>query len=71
MTINGTLLHIAQPTALWRRGSKRVGAYHGRDGFRRFSHAKGVSDVRGLNPARLISPPFGRLARLIARFQRR
>ncbi|MDQ0455046.1 coniferyl aldehyde dehydrogenase [Rhizobium paknamense] len=72
VTINGTLLHIAQPDLPFGGvGPSGVGAYHGRDGFRRFSHAKGVSDVRGLNPARLISPPFGRLARLIARFQRR
>ncbi|MGG7516479.1 aldehyde dehydrogenase family protein [Allorhizobium undicola] len=72
VTLNGTLMHIAQSDLPFGGvGPSGVGAYHGRDGFRRFSHAKGVSEVRGLNPARLISPPFGRLARLIARFQMR
>lgn len=72
VTINGTLLHIAQNDLPFGGiGPSGVGAYHGFDGFKRFSHARGVAKVRLFNPARLAMPPYGRIAALLARFMTR
>ncbi|MEH3117510.1 MAG: coniferyl aldehyde dehydrogenase [Methylorubrum populi] len=72
VTINGTLLHIVQGDLPFGGvGPSGIGAYHGRDGFRRFSHARGITRVRGFNPARLAAPPYGPVARLLARFMMR
>jgi len=72
VTLNGTLFHIGQVDLPFGGiGMSGFGAYHGRDGFRRFSHARGVYEVRGFNPAALFSPPYGnvvnRLIRLLMR----
>jgi coniferyl-aldehyde dehydrogenase len=48
-------------------GKSGIGSYHGIAGFRRFSHARGVYEVRGLNQLNLLGPPYGRLARLVIR----
>jgi coniferyl-aldehyde dehydrogenase len=72
VTVNGTLLHIAQNDLPFGGiGPSGLGAYHGRDGFRRFSHARGVATVRLFNPARFAMPPYGRIARLLKRFMMR
>jgi coniferyl-aldehyde dehydrogenase len=72
VTINGTLLHIAQNDLPFGGvGQSGTGAYHGYDGFKRFSHARGIARVRMFNPARLVMPPYGRLSRLVARFMGR
>lgn len=69
VTINGTLLHIAQNDLPFGGiGPSGLGAYHGKDGFRRFSHARGIAQVRLFNPARLAMPPYGRIAELLQRF---
>lgn len=69
VTINGTLLHITQNDLPFGGvGPSGVGAYHGHEGFKRFSHAKGIAKVRLFNPARLASPPYGRLTGWLARF---
>jgi coniferyl-aldehyde dehydrogenase len=71
-TVNGTLLHIAQTDLPFGGvGPSGIGAYHGHEGFKRFSHARGVAKVRIFNPARLAMPPYGRLAELLARFMGR
>ena len=72
VTINGTLLHIAQNDLPFGGvGPSGLGAYHGREGFRRFSHARGITKVRLFNPARLAMPPYERMARLLAWFMTR
>lgn len=72
VTINGTLLHIAQSDLPFGGiGPSGIGAYHGFDGFVRFSHARGIAKVRLFNPARLAMPPYGRIAALLARFMTR
>ena len=38
-----------------------MGAYHGPEGFRAMSHAKGVFVQGRWNLPRLLRPPFGRL----------
>ncbi|WP_234893694.1 coniferyl aldehyde dehydrogenase [Agrobacterium vitis] len=72
VTINGTLLHIAQNDLPFGGiGPSGMGAYHGHEGFRRFSHARGIAKVRLFNPARLAMPPYGRMAKWLARFMMR
>ncbi|HWU65344.1 MAG TPA: coniferyl aldehyde dehydrogenase [Ensifer sp.] len=72
VTINGTLLHIAQNDLPFGGvGPSGMGAYHGHEGFARFSHARGIAKVRLFNPARLAMPPYGRVAELLARFMTR
>ncbi|MGV3551660.1 coniferyl aldehyde dehydrogenase [Rhizobium sp.] len=72
VTINGTLLHIAQNDLPFGGvGPSGMGFYHGFDGFKRFSHARGIARVRLFNPARLAMPPYGRIAALLARFMTR
>ena len=49
-------------------GNSGVGHYHGRDGFRTFSHAKGVYREGRINLAKLAGtmPPFGpKLAKML------
>ncbi|MCE5974136.1 coniferyl aldehyde dehydrogenase [Sinirhodobacter sp. WL0062] len=69
VTLNGTLLHIAQDGLPFGGvGDSGMGAYHGRDGFRRFSHARAVYKPGFLNAFEHMGPPFGRLADLAIRF---
>ena len=37
-----------------------MGAYHGRDGFRRFSHARGVYKAGRFSGFEFLAPPYGR-----------
>ncbi|HWU65246.1 MAG TPA: coniferyl aldehyde dehydrogenase [Ensifer sp.] len=72
VTINGTLLHIAQTDLPFGGvGPSGQGAYHGYEGFVRFSHARGIAKVRLFNPSVLASPPFGAVAKWLARFMMR
>ncbi len=67
VTINGTLLHIAQDELPFGGvGTSGMGAYHGRDGFRRFSHMRSVYKVGMLNVFEQLGPPWGGLARRVA-----
>ena len=52
-------------------GEHGLGAYHGFDGFKRFSHARGVTKVRIFNPTRLAMPPYGRLTGILAKIMGR
>jgi coniferyl-aldehyde dehydrogenase len=68
VTVNGTLLHCAQEELPFGGvGGSGFGAYHGRAGFERFSHARAVYQPGRLNPIETLRPPYGRLARLIVR----
>lgn len=68
VTLNGTILHNGQDDLPFGGvGKSGIGSYHGIAGFRRFSHARGVYEVRGLNQLTLLAPPYGRLARLVIR----
>ncbi len=60
--INNTMLHVAQDDLPFGGvGASGMGAYHGIEGFRRMSHAKGVF-VRGRwSLPTLLRAPFGRL----------
>jgi len=64
-TINDTLLHYAQDDLPFGGvGASGMGAYHGVEGFKALSHAKGVFEQSRLSMTSLLRPPFGRLARI-------
>lgn len=68
-TINGTLLHVAQEDLPFGGiGASGMGAYHGLEGFKRFSHARAVHQTGVLNVFEQLGPPWGRLARITAQF---
>jgi coniferyl-aldehyde dehydrogenase len=63
VSINATLMHYAQDDLPFGGvGPSGIGAYHGIEGFRRLSHAKGIYVQGRWNAAGLIRAPFGRLA---------
>ena len=60
--INNTMIHVAQDDLPFGGiGPSGMGAYHGPEGFRAMSHAKGVFVQGRWNLPRLLRPPFGRL----------
>jgi len=68
VTLNGTLLHIAQDDLPFGGvGDSGIGAYHGHDGFRRMSHARAVYKPGLFNAFEALGPPFGKLAGLTIR----
>jgi coniferyl-aldehyde dehydrogenase len=69
VTLNGTLLHIAQDELPFGGvGPSGIGAYHGREGFRRLSHARSVYKVGPINTFERLGPPWGKLAAATAAF---
>ncbi|MGZ8281952.1 MAG: coniferyl aldehyde dehydrogenase [Allosphingosinicella sp.] len=67
VTLNGTLLHIAQERLPFGGvGASGIGAYHGEDGFTRFSHARAVFKVGPINIVERLGPPWGKAAATIA-----
>lgn len=72
VTINDTLLHIAQDDLPFGGvGASGMGCYHGVEGFRTFSAKKGVFRQSWLSGIGLFKPPYGarfeRLIRLLLR----
>ena len=62
VTINGTLMHYAQDDLPFGGvGPSGMGAYHGIEGFRRLSHAKGVFEQGRWNGSSLLRAPFRRM----------
>jgi coniferyl-aldehyde dehydrogenase len=69
VTLNGALLHSVQDGLPFGGvGPSGLGAYHGEEGFRRFSHARAVHQVGPINVFEKLGPPWGRLARVAANF---
>ncbi|ACB93675.1 coniferyl aldehyde dehydrogenase [Beijerinckia indica] len=63
VTINNTMMHYAQDDLPFGGiGPSGMGAYHGIEGFRSLSHAKGIFEQGRWNAASLLRPPFGKLA---------
>jgi coniferyl-aldehyde dehydrogenase len=68
VTINGLLLHqVQEDLPFGGVGSSGMGAYHGRTGFQRLSHARSVHQVRFVNLLHFTAPPYGRFVRLVIR----
>jgi coniferyl-aldehyde dehydrogenase len=65
-SVNETLMHVVvENLPFGGVGASGMGAYHGEYGFQTFSHRKGVFLQSRYNAARLIRPPFGRVADLM------
>ena len=63
--VNNTLMHFAQDDLPFGGvGASGMGAYHGIEGFRAMSHAKGVFVQGRWNLPSLLHAPFGRFAEL-------
>jgi coniferyl-aldehyde dehydrogenase len=70
--INNTLMHYAQDDLPFGGvGPSGMGAYHGIEGFRRLSHAKGIYLQGRWNAADFMRAPFGRLADAMLRIMLR
>jgi coniferyl-aldehyde dehydrogenase len=68
-TVNGTLLHVVQEDLPFGGvGMSGIGAYHGFEGFKRFSHAKGVFRTGRIRPFEWFAPPYGKLVGLAVRY---
>jgi coniferyl-aldehyde dehydrogenase len=69
VTINDTLLHFGvDDLPFGGVGASGIGAYHGPEGFRAMSHAKGVFTQAGVNGTDLIRPPYGKVFDYVARY---
>ena len=69
VTVNGTLLHIAQEGLPFGGvGASGMGAYHGRAGFDRFTHARAVFKTGFFNAASWLAPPYGKRAKRLLKF---
>lgn len=67
--INDTLLHVAQEDLPFGGvGPSGLGSYHGPEGFKTFSHQKGVFDQARLNTTGLLTPPYGKFMNRMLNF---
>lgn len=67
--VNNTLMHVAQDDLPFGGvGLSGMGAYHGIEGFRSMSHAKGFYEQSDWNFADLLRAPFGRFVDFALRF---
>ncbi len=65
VTINGTLMHVGQDNMPFGgTGHSGIGAYHGREGFLEFSHARAVHKPGFFSGFEMLKPPHGRRMRL-------
>jgi coniferyl-aldehyde dehydrogenase len=74
VTVNDVVMHVAQEDLPFGGvGPSGMGAYHGLDGFRTFSHAKSVFTQSRINVAELagLRPPYGEKMRKAVRQQMR
>ncbi|PHR62432.1 MAG: coniferyl-aldehyde dehydrogenase [Robiginitomaculum sp.] len=61
VSINDTLMHIVQNDLPFGGvGASGMGSYHGFDGFKTFSHAKGVFRQAKVNGRNMMFPPYGK-----------
>ncbi|HEX8483625.1 MAG TPA: coniferyl aldehyde dehydrogenase [Allosphingosinicella sp.] len=68
VTLNGTLLHVAQENLPFGGvGASGIGAYHGHEGFKRFSHPRAVHKVGFMNVFERLGPPWGKMASGLAK----
>ena len=69
VTINDTLMHYVQDAIPFGGiGMSGMGAYHGIEGFKSLSHAKGVFVQSRWNLGGLLHPPFSRMTDLVVRY---
>ena len=72
VVINDTIFHFAQDDLPFGGvGMSGMGAYHGPEGFKSMSHAKGVYEQPRINVAEGVRPPFGRFFEFLSFFMLR
>ncbi|CAA2139297.1 coniferyl aldehyde dehydrogenase [Hyphomicrobium sp. ghe19] len=72
VTINDTLMHYVQDDLPFGGiGMAGMGAYHGIEGFKSLSHAKGVFEQSKWNLARILHPPFNKTTDKVIRYFQR
>lgn len=72
VTVNNTLMHYAQEDLPFGGvGPSGMGAYHGVEGFKALSHAKGIYQQGRWNMSGVLRPPFGGVADLILKLMLR
>jgi len=60
VTVNDVIMHISmEDLPFGGIGPSGMGAYHGHDGFKTFSHAKAVFHQAGLDVTAMLRPPYG------------
>ena len=63
VAVNDVIFHVAQEDLPFGGiGPSGMGAYHGHDGFLRFSHARAVHKIGRFSAFERLGPPWGRLA---------
>ncbi|UPG85436.1 coniferyl aldehyde dehydrogenase [Luteibacter aegosomatis] len=68
VTINDTVMHLSMDDLPFGGiGPSGMGAYHGFDGFRTFSHARGVYRQARFDVGRVLRPPYGAVVRAVLR----
>ena len=68
VTVNDVVMHYTfDDLPFGGVGPSGMGAYHGFDGFRQFSHARAVYEQTGFDLGRIIRPPYGRAFELFSR----
>jgi coniferyl-aldehyde dehydrogenase len=69
VTINGTIMHVAQDDLPFGGvGESGIGKYHGIEGFRTLSHAKGIFEQGRWNFIELLRAPFDKRADALLNF---
>ena len=69
VTVNDTLMHYVQNDLPFGGiGESGMGAYHGMEGFKTFSHAKGIFEQSRWNLGGLLRPPFRRITNAAIRY---
>ncbi len=67
--VNDTVFHFAQEElGFGGVGPSGIGKYHGEDGFKTFSHAKGVFYQSAINGSALLRPPYGKVVEFMTKF---
>jgi coniferyl-aldehyde dehydrogenase len=68
VTINNTIAHyLVDDLPFGGIGPSGMGAYHGIEGFKALSHAKGIFQQGTWNLSQLVLPPFGAVANFIVK----
>ncbi len=69
VTINGTMMHVAQDDIPFGGvGPSGTGSYHGRDGFYRFSHARGIHKPGFFSALEFLKPPYKGRAKMALKY---
>ncbi len=69
VTINSTIIHTAQEDLPFGGiGPSGMGAYHAREGFLRFSHARAIHKPGFFSGFEYLRPPHGRVTKIALRF---